>query len=125
MGAILAIGVLLVMGNTIRLAVENRREEIVVVKLIGGTNGYVRRPFLYSGVWLGLLAGVSAWILVWFGFWSLAGTIESLTRLYQSQYVLNGPGWVEFIALGAIGALLGWLGAWLVVFGHMKTVEPE
>ena len=64
LGIALALGVLLVIGNTIRLAVENRRDEIVVVKLVGGTNGYVRRPFLYTGLWYGVAGGLLAWLLV-------------------------------------------------------------
>lgn len=125
LGVALAVGVLLVMGNTIRLAIENRREEIVVVKLIGGTDSYVRRPFLYSGFWLGFLAGILAWILVWLGFQSLAGPVEKLSRLYQSQYVLTGPGFMELIALGGLGAILGLAGTWVAVFAHMRTIEPE
>ena len=125
LGIALSVAVLLVMGNTIRLAIENRREEIVVVKLIGGTDSYVARPFLYAGLWLGLLAGFTAWLLVWLGFLSLSAPVEKLSRLYQSQYVLSGPGVMEFLVLCLLGALLGLLGTWLAVYGHMRTIEPE
>ena len=124
LGAVLAIGVLLVMGNTIRLAIESRREEILVVKLIGGTNGYVCRPFLYTGLWLGGCAGVMAWLLVWLAYWSLSGEVEQLTRLYQGRYALQGPGFREFLVLAGVGALLGLAGTRVAVHGHMRTVEP-
>jgi cell division transport system permease protein len=125
LGFVLAFGVLLVMGNTIRMAIESRRDEIVVVKLIGGTNGYVRRPFLYSGVWYGLLAGLLAWFLVWVGYLSLTGEVERLAKLYQSDFVLAGPGFSIWLILVFCGGLLGLLGAWVAVFGHLKTIEPE
>ncbi len=125
LGIALAIGVLLVMGNTIRMAIESRRDEIVVVKLIGGTDGYVRRPFLYSGVWYGLLAGLLAWFLVWLGFLSLTGEVERLAKLYQSDYVLAGPGFLALLTLVGGGGALGLVGAWVAVFGHLKTIEPE
>ena len=125
LGVTLAIGVLLVMANTIRLAIEGRRDEIVVVKLIGGTDSYVRRPFLYSGFWLGLVAGVFAWFLVMLGFVLLSGSARRLALLYQSQYEVLGPGVMEFCALCLLGVVLGLAGTWITVYGHIKTIEPE
>ena len=87
----LSMGVLLIVGNTIRLAIENRRDEIVVVKLVGGTDNYVRRPFLYTGVWYGLIGGVLAWMLVALALFSLSGLVSRLAALYQS--VFWGRGW--------------------------------
>ena len=59
-GGLLVLGVVLILGNTIRLAIENRRDEIVIVKLVGGSNAFVRRPFLYTGLWYGVGGGVFA-----------------------------------------------------------------
>lgn len=125
LGVLLAIGVLLVMGNTIRLAIENRREEIVVVKLIGGTDGYVRRPFLYAGLWYGLGGGFLAWLLVWTGFLALSSEFRQIAALYQSEFALRGPGFTAFLTLAAGGGLLGLAGAWIAVAGHLREIEPE
>lgn len=124
LGVVLGIGVLLVIGNTIRLAVQNRRDEIVVVKLVGGTNGYVRRPFLYTGFWYGLLGGLLGWLLVWVGMLWLSSAVSGLSGLYQSDFRLSGLGVNELGALLLSGAVLGLLGAWLAVGKHISDVEP-
>jgi cell division transport system permease protein len=125
LGLVLAVGVVLIMGNTIRLAIANRRDEIVVVKLIGATNGYVRRPFLYSGFWYGVVGGLFGWLLVWLGFAVLSGQVEQLTRLYQSSFTLAGPGLAKLSWSLLIGAGLGLLGAWIAVSTHLRHIEPE
>ncbi|WP_438951863.1 permease-like cell division protein FtsX [Porticoccus sp.] len=120
----LSLGVLLIVGNTIRLAIENRRDEIIVVKLVGGTDSYVRRPFLYTGVWYGLIGGVLAWILVALALFSLSGLVSRLATLYQSVFELEGLGMVGLLYLMATGALLGLVGAWLAVARHLSSIEP-
>lgn len=125
LGVVLSLGVLLVVGNTIRLAIESRRDEIVVVKLVGGTNAYVRRPFLYTGLWYGASGGVLAWLLVAGGLWWLAEPAARLAALYQSQFALQGLGASGFVALPALGALLGLVGAWLAVSRHAASVDAE
>ncbi|MCK9563258.1 MAG: permease-like cell division protein FtsX [Bacteroidales bacterium] len=125
LGVALGIGVLLIVGNTIRLAIASRREEIVVVKLIGGTNRFVRRPFLYSGLWYGVGAGLLAWLLVTLAVSLLASTIGQLAALYQSGFRLVGPGLGSLSTLLACGGLLGLAGAWIAVSVHLRHVEPE
>jgi cell division transport system permease protein len=125
LGLSLALGVLLIIGNTIRLAVQNRRDEIVVVKLVGGTDGYVRRPFLYTGLWYGCIGGFTAWILVWAGLMWLASAVSSLSIMYQNGFILTGLGFVELCVLLATGAALGLIGAWLAVGKHLHEIEPE
>lgn len=125
LGAALGLGVLLIMGNTIRLAIESRREEIVVVKLIGGTNGYVRRPFLYTGLWYGVGGGAMAWLLVWLAVILLGGTAKELATLYQSSFTPSGPGFGNLFFLLLSGGLLGLLGAWIAVSQHARQIEPE
>jgi len=122
---LLALGVILVVVNTIRLHIESRREEILVVKLVGGTNAFVRRPFLYSGLCYGFFGGLLAWLLVTVGAALLAGPVAGLSASYGSGYALRGPGFSYLLALVAGAALLGLLGAWVAVARHFKAIEPR
>lgn len=122
---LLAVGVLLIIGNTIRLAIENRRNEIVVVKMVGGTDGFVRRPFLYTGLWYGVGGGLCALaILILAGVW-LSEPLQVLQSLYASEYTLTWVGFEYgvFMVLGS--GFLGWAGAWLAVSRHLKHIQPE
>lgn len=121
----LALGVLLVVGNTISLAIQNRRDEIVVVKLVGGTDAYVRRPFLYSGLWYGLGGGFLAWLLVVVAEFWLRGLVSNLVSLYHGDFVLQGLGFNGLLVMTGFGALLGLLGSWLAVGRHLTTIEPS
>ena len=125
LAVVLGLGVILVMGNTIRLAIENRRQEIQVVKLVGGTDAFVRRPFLYLGFWYGLGGAIIALILVWLSLAFLAGPVETLARSYPGDdFVLAGLGFGGNLLLLCMGALLGVLGALLAVSRHLKHIEP-
>lgn len=121
---LLGAAVILVIGNTVRLAIENRRDEILVAKLVGGTDAFVRRPFLYAGAWFGLGGGVVAWLLIQASLWWLSGPIQRLAGLYHSEFSLQGPGVDGAIALIIIAMLLGWLGAWVAVKRHLDDMEP-
>ncbi|MFC6633753.1 permease-like cell division protein FtsX [Microbulbifer taiwanensis] len=122
---LLALGVLLVVVNTIRLHIENRREEILVVKLVGATDAFVRRPFLYSGLCYGFFGGLLAWLLVAGGVALLSGPVAGLSSSYGSGYVLHGPGFPYLLGLTAGAALLGLVGAWLAVARHIRAIEPR
>lgn len=122
---LLGLGVLLVIGNTIRLAIESRRDEIVIVKLVGATNAFVRRPFLYTGLWYGLGGGVVSWLIISISLWWLSGPIGELAGLYQSQFVLQGLGFGQTLLLWLCSALLGLAGAWLAVSRHLGAIEPR
>jgi cell division transport system permease protein len=122
---LLSIGVLMVIGNTIRLAIESRRDEIVVVKLVGGTDAFVRRPFLYTGVWYGLGGGVVATMIVGIGMLTLQEPVAQLAGLYNSQYRLIGLSFGDMSNLWLASGLLGWLGAWLAVARHLGDIEPQ
>jgi cell division transport system permease protein len=121
---LLAAAVVLVIGNTVRLSIESRRDEILVAKLVGGTDGFVRRPFLYTGAWFGLGGGVVAWILLQLSLWWLSGPVERLAGLYRSDFSLNGLSIDGALALIIAAMLLGWLGAWVAVKRHLDDIEP-
>lgn len=125
LAVLLCVGVVLVVGNTVRLAIESRRAEIVVVKLVGGTDAYVARPFLYTGLWYGVGGGVIASLLVLLAQVGLQGPVSRMAGLYESGFSLLGLSISDIaLVLGGSG-LLGWVGAWLSVIRHLKEIEPR
>lgn len=122
---LLAAGVVLIVGNTIRLAILNRRTEIEIITLIGGTRAFIRRPFIYSGLLQGLLGAVIAWLLVNLSLSLLTAPIQRLASLYHSQFSLVGLGLPGGIALLISGALFGWLGSYLAVTRHLREIEKN
>lgn len=125
LASLLGLGVLLAIGNTVRLAIENRREEILVSKLVGGTNAFVRRPFLYTGGCYGIFGGALAAVIVVVAYWAISGSVARLAQLYQSDFDLAGLGFGGVLLLLGLGALLGWLGAWLAVARQLSKIEPS
>jgi len=124
-GGLLALGVLLIVGNTIRLDIENRREEIEVTKMLGGSHGFVRRPFLYSGLWYGLGGGLLALLLVGLGLMMLGNAVDSLIAAYGSAYEFGGLGWGNALRLLITAGLIGWAGSWLAVSRHLAKINPR
>ncbi len=122
---VLAAGVLAVVGNTIRLEINGRRAEIEVTKLVGGSNAFVRRPFLYSGLWQGLAGGLLAVGLVAGGLAGLAPFIARLAAAYGSAFTLQGLSSHEWPAVIGGGAALGFIGAWLAAGYHLRRIEPR
>ncbi|WP_437879606.1 permease-like cell division protein FtsX [Pseudomonas sp. LRF_L74] len=122
---LLILALLLVVGNTIRLHIENRRSEIEVIKLVGGTDGYVRRPFLYMGAIYGVGAGVLAWAVLAFGLDWLNDAVVRLAGLYGSDFALGGVPVEQgcYLLLGAV--FLGYIGAWLAVARHLSELAPR
>lgn len=119
-----AAAILFIVGNTLRLAVQGRHEEIEVIKLIGASDAFIRRPFLYSGMWYGIFGGVCAWIMVSLALWLLNAPVQQLAGLYQSDFRLSGLGFTATLWLVSGGALLGLVGAWLSVGRHLADIEP-
>jgi len=124
MAALLGLAVLLITGNTIRLEIQNRRDEIEITKLIGATNGFIRRPFLYSGFWYGIMGAVVAGLLVELAFLQLHSPVRQLAGLYQSGFSLQTLSLFESLTLLVAGTSLGLLGAWLAVGRHLAAIEP-
>ena len=125
LAVLLSISVLLVVGNTIRLAIQNRREEIEVIKLIGGTDAFIRRPFLYTGFWYGLTGGVLSWLLVTLSIWLLSGPVNELATLYDSNYSLTSLGGMQSLTLLLLSVSLGLAGSWIAVSRHLQAIEPK
>ena len=122
---LLGLGVVLVVGNTVRLDIHNRRREIEVAKLVGATDAFIRRPFLYGGMWTGLGGGLLALLTVALVRWSLSEPVQALARAYGGDFGLRGlqPG--EALTLLVSSALLGLAGAWISVFLHIREIEPR
>ncbi|MGC3872683.1 permease-like cell division protein FtsX [Halomonas sp. GXIMD04776] len=125
LGVLFGFGVLLIVGNTIRLSVENRRQEIEVVTLIGATHAFVRRPFLYSGAWYGLGGGLLAWLLLGLGGQWLSAPVQALAQSYGAHFAVPRLDWEGSAALLISSTLLGWLGGWMAVNRHLKEIRPR
>jgi cell division transport system permease protein len=122
---LLGAGVLAVIGNTIRLEILNRSAEIEVTKLVGGSNAFVRRPFLYTGALYGLSGALLAWAIVEVAVVVLGQPIATLASLYGSRYLLQGPPLEDVGILLATGIVLGWIGAWISAARHIRRIEPR
>jgi len=123
LGLALGATVLLVVGNTIRLGFESRRDEVRVLSLLGATDAFVRRPFLYTGLWTGLAGGLLAALTVAVVFWWLQAPAQELAGLYQSTFALQGPGVGTVLGLLIGSALLGLTGAWVAVRQLLRAMS--
>jgi len=124
-GALLAAAIIVIIGNTIRLDIQNRREEIEVTKLIGASNAFVRRPFLYIGMWYGLGGGILALALVSYGLYALEEPITRLSGLYSSPFAALALDLSESFIIAGTGVLLGLTGSWVAAARHMRQIEPR
>ena len=122
---LLSAGVLAVIGNTIRLEILNRRAEIEVTKLVGGSNSFVRRPFLYTGVLYGFAGALLALGIVEIAVIVLGRPIATLAEVYGSHFALQGPPLDDVGVLLATGIVLGWMGAWISAARHLRRIEPR
>ncbi len=122
---LLALAVIVTVGNTIRLDIQNRKSEIEVMKLLGATNAFVRRPFLYTGFWYGLCGGIVAWLLLQIVLLLLSNPVSYLAGLYQSSFTLGGLDAEATLLLFISGIFLGWFGSWWTVSRHLNAIEPK
>ncbi|HEX6927657.1 MAG TPA: permease-like cell division protein FtsX [Gammaproteobacteria bacterium] len=120
-----ALAVIIIVGNTIRLDIQNRRDEIVITKLIGGTNAFIRRPFLYTGFWYGIAGGLMAWLLTGVALVVMEAPVSRLAGLYGSGFALQGLGPDGVLMVLGAGALLGWMGSMIAVGRHLGEIEPK
>lgn len=125
LGVLFAIAVLLIIGNTLRLTIQHHREEMMIIRLLGGTRRFIRLPFLYSGVLYGFSGGFVAWLLINITILLLQGPISQLAQLYDTHYNLNGLGLGSLLQLLLLSAFLGWLSAWLTVTRFIRSLENK
>lgn len=125
LATLFAFALVAVTFNTIRLQILTRREEIEVSKLIGATDAFIRRPFLYFGALQGLAGGVAAWLIVWAGVRLLNGALAELGQLYSTRAELRHLGLEDSLSLLVFAAALGWVGAWLSVSRHLAEIDPH
>ena len=122
---LLGLGVIAVIGNTIRLEIAGRRAEVEVIKLVGGSNSFVRRPFLYIGLLYGVGGALLAWGIIALAMFLLGESVANLAKLYGSRFTLHGPSAEDVAALLGAGAALGWIGAWISAARHLRSIEPR
>ena len=118
-----AVAVVVVVANTIRLDVASHSDEIEILALMGAGNAFIRQPFLYSGLWYGLMGGLLAVILLYLAMALLSGPLGLLLETYGTVYTLAGPGWLNDLSIVLGGGLLGWLGAWISVQRYLRLLK--
>ena len=122
---LLCLSVVLIVGNTIRLAILNQKDAIAVMKLVGATESFIQRPFLYCGMWYGIFGGILSCIAVALLGQFLVSAIDNLTELYGSSFVMTGLSFDEAIMLIGFAVILGLVGSYISVWQHIKTIEPN
>ena len=124
LGALFGLGALLVVGNTVRLDIQSRREEIGVLQLLGASDGFIRRPFIYLGAWYGLAAGALAIGLLAAAAAALTPPLSQLAQSYGSHFALAGLDPLRAIAVLLGATIIGWVGAWLVTGHFLRQTRP-
>ena len=122
---LLLVSVVLIIGNTIRLSIISRREEIEVMKLVGATEAFIQRPFVYTGIWYGVMGGIVAFVVVALVTWWMQAALVDISGLYMSDFEIQGLSFGEFGILMAVAATLGFSGAFWSVHRHVKEIEPS
>jgi len=123
--ALLGAAIIVIIGNTIRLDIQNRHEEIEVTKLIGASDAFVRRPFLYSGLWYGLGGGLFALAPVRYGLYASGAPVTRLAGLYNSPFSILALDLAESLLIICAGVTLGLAGSWVAAARHMRRIEPR
>lgn len=124
-GILLGFAVTFITGNTIRLELHNRQDEVLISKLVGATHAFIQRPFLYTGFWLGFIAGFSAWLIITIMLLILESPVEKLSSLYNSSFELLFLSFSEFILMLMIAPLLAVLGSWAVLHYQLRQLKPH
>jgi cell division transport system permease protein len=121
---LLFLAVTLIIGNTIRLNILNKKDEILVMKLVGATDAFIQRPFMYTGFWYGFLGGLLAWIAVTLLLWWMSTSVANVSALYQKDFNITGLDFNTFISMLGISVFLGLSGSFLSVKRHVRDIEP-
>jgi cell division transport system permease protein len=122
---LLFLAVVLIIGNTIRLNILSKRDEILVMKLVGATDAFIQRPFMYTGFWYGLLGGLLAWIAVILLLWWMSSSVSAVSDLYQKSFDLTGADAATFLWMLAVSVFLGLTGSLVSVRRHVRQIEPK
>lgn len=122
---LLALAVTFITGNTIRLELQNRQDEVCISKLMGATDAFIARPFLYSGFWLGFIAGFLAWLIVTIMLLILESPVEKLSALYNGSFQLMYLGFFDFLCMLLLSAGMAMLGAWGVLQYQLRRIRPQ
>jgi cell division transport system permease protein len=122
---LLGFAVTFITGNTIRLELQNRQDEVFISKLVGATHAFIQRPFLYTGFWLGFIAGFSAWLIITIMLLILENPVEKLSNLYNSSFELLFLSFSEFILLLMVASALAVLGSWVVLYYQLRQIKPQ
>lgn len=124
-GGLLFISVVLIIGNTIRLNILNKRDEILVMKLVGATDAFIHRPFLYTGFWYGLLGGLIAWFAVILILWWMDSSIQAFAAMYQKEFNITGLTGTALLTMLGLSVALGLIGSLISVQRHVSEIEPQ
>ena len=122
---LLFLAVVLIIGNTIRLNILSKKDEILVMKLVGATDAFIQRPFMYTGFWYGCLGGILAWIAVILLLWWMSSSINTVSQLYQKSFDLTGASISTFLWMLGVSVFLGLAGSLLSVRRHVREIEPK
>lgn len=122
---LLGFAVTFITGNTIRLELQNRQDEVYISKLVGATNAFIQRPFLYTGFWLGFIAGFLAWIIVTIMLLIVESPVEKLSTLYNGSFELQFLGFFEFLTLMLLASGLAVVGSWAVLHYQLRQIKPQ
>jgi cell division transport system permease protein len=122
---LLGFAVTFITGNTIRLELQNRQDEVYISKLVGATHSFIQRPFLYTGFWLGFISGFLGWLIMTITLLILETPVEKLSTLYNSSFDLLFLSFSDFILLLTISSLLAVLGSWAVLHYQLRQLKPH
>lgn len=124
LAVIVVLGLFVIVGNTIKLAIENRRSEISVIKLVGGTDSFIARPFLYSGLLFGGAGGLLAVVLQLIVLAIFNSPLQDLLSLYDSSFDLRGFSFTSAVTLVVLGSAIGWTAALFASYRHIRSLDP-
>ena len=124
-GVLMVAAVFLVIGNSVRLSIFARRDTINVQKLIGATDGFILRPFLYGGALLGFSGAFLSLILSEILVLRLSSAVSEVAQVFGTKFDLNGLSFDECLLLLLVCSMIGWVAAWLATVQHLRHFTPQ